>query len=133
LNTGDEFYLIYGNRKPFSSSNSSDILIKKIKFNEINEINRSDDVIPADLFIQHNYPNLFDPATTIRYSIPKSGYAKLSIFDISGKNIQNLINDEKAAGTYKVKFNCRDLASGIYIYQLQSGNFCVTKKMVLLR
>jgi hypothetical protein len=87
--------------------------------------------------LSQNYPNPFNPSTTIRYSIPIAGNVTLKVFDILGKEIATLVNEEKPAGEYEVEFSAtgggRNLPSGIYFYQLQSGSYVETKKMILLR
>jgi len=83
--------------------------------------------------LSQNYPNPFNPSTTINYTIPKSGLVSMKVFDISGREVANLINEVKTAGTYDFKFNASNLSSGVYFYRLQSGNFIETKKMFLLK
>ncbi len=81
-----------------------------------------------------NYPNPFNPSTIIEYSLPQFGFVTLIVYDMLGREIATLVNEEKPAGNYKFEFNASDLASGIYYYQIKIGNeFAETKKMVLLR
>lgn len=80
-----------------------------------------------------NYPNPFNPNSTIRFSINERVKVSLKIFDILGREISTLVNEEKAAGRYEVVFNANGLASGIYFYRLQAGNFVQTRKMILLK
>ncbi len=80
-----------------------------------------------------NYPNPFNPNTTIKYNIPIAGNVSLKIFDVLGKEITTLVNEEKSAGSYNVEFNASHLASGIYYYQLRAGDYVETKKMILLK
>jgi len=88
----------------------------------------------ARLFkLEQNYPNPFNPSTTIRFAIPASGVATLKVYDILGKEVATLINESYNAGTYEVKFNASQLSSGMYFYQLKSGNFVQTKKLLLLK
>ena len=88
---------------------------------------------PAEYSLSHNYPNPFNPKTTIRYSIKDAGLVKIEIFDILGRKISTLINEEKPAGNYEVNFNANNLSSGIYFYKLTSGSFTQIKKMQLLK
>ena len=84
--------------------------------------------------LSQNYPNPFNPATTIQYSIPKSGFVKLVIYDILGKEVETLVNEKLTPGEYSVTFDGSKLASGIYFYQLTVDNQMVeTKKMVLTK
>ena len=83
--------------------------------------------------LEQNYPNPFNPLTNIRYSIPHSSKATIKIFDVLGNEIETLVNEEKLAGEYEVKFDGSGLSSGIYFYQLKAGSFIQTKKLILLR
>ena len=80
-----------------------------------------------------NYPNPFNPTTTIEYTIPRSGFVDLTIFDILGRKVATLINENQTAGNYSVKFNCSGLSSGVYLYRLRSDDFISTKKLVLMK
>ncbi|MHB8579801.1 MAG: spherulation-specific family 4 protein [Ignavibacteriaceae bacterium] len=88
-------------------------------------------------YLGQNYPNPFNPSTIITYQIPKTGLVKLTIYDMLGREIQDLVNKEQSSGTYSVTFNSAtkgiSLASGIYLYRLQSDNFIETKKMLLIK
>ncbi len=83
--------------------------------------------------LSQNYPNPFNPVTTINYSIPKAGFVTLKVYDILGKEAAVLVNAEKAAGSYRVEFNGRELSSGVYFYRLSAGSFTSTKKFILLK
>ena len=83
--------------------------------------------------LEQNYPNPFNPATTISFSIPNSEFVTLKIFDVLGKEVANLVNEEKPAGIFEVEFNASGLSSGIYFYILNAGNFVETKKMIILK
>jgi hypothetical protein len=95
------------------------------------------------LDLKQNYPNPFNPSTSIQYAVSnplrRSGseasrqFVSLKVYDVLGNEIATLVNEEKAAGTYAIEFNSKDLPSGIYFYQLKAGSFVKTKKMVLLR
>ncbi|MCX6168801.1 MAG: T9SS type A sorting domain-containing protein [Ignavibacteriales bacterium] len=90
-------------------------------------------ILPEDFELSQNYPNPFNPVTTISYSIPKQSSVKLKIYDLLGNEIAVLINEEKSAGNYDVKFNGSSLPSGVYFYTLQAGDFYQTRKLVLLK
>jgi Secretion system C-terminal sorting domain len=92
-----------------------------------------DNVIPAEFVLYQNYPNPFNPSTKITFVIPKSSLVNLKVYDILGKEVATLINEEKHSGTYEVEFSAANLPSGVYFYKLQAGGFVETKKMVLLR
>jgi hypothetical protein len=87
----------------------------------------------TDYAIEQNYPNPFNPSTMIRYQIPQDGLVTLKVYDILGKEIVTLVNEEKSSGRYEVNFNASSLASGVYIYRLTSGNFTASKKLILLK
>ena len=80
-----------------------------------------------------NYPNPFNPSTTIKYEIKELTDVKLKVFDILGREIFTLVNEEKPAGSYEIVFDAISLPSGVYFYRLQAGEFISTKKMLLLK
>jgi len=89
--------------------------------------------IPGSYYLKPNYPNPFNPSTTISYSIPEISFVTLKVYDVLGNEIATLLNEEKTAGSYEVEFIATDLPSGIYFYTLTTGSFTLTKKMILLR
>ena len=88
---------------------------------------------PEEYFLSQNFPNPFNPATTIRYEIKELTDVELKVFDILGREVMSLINEEKPAGRYEAKFDAKGLPSGIYFYRLRAGSFVETKKMVLMK
>jgi hypothetical protein len=87
--------------------------------------------VSAELF--DNYPNPFNPATIISYQINIASQVTLKVYDVLGKEIVTLVNEEQPAGTYEVEFNAEGLPSGVYLYKLKAGNFLSVKKMLLLK
>jgi hypothetical protein len=84
--------------------------------------------------LSNNYPNPFNPSTIIEYNLPQYGFVTLTVYDMLGREIATLVNEEKSAGNHKFEFNAGDLASGIYYYHLNVGyEFVETKKMVLMK
>ena len=83
--------------------------------------------------LSQNYPNPFNPSTVINYTITKSGFVSLKVYNILGKEVAALINRSQEAGTYSVEFNASSLPSGIYIYTIQSGQFTASRKLMLLK
>ena len=83
--------------------------------------------------LMQNYPNPFNPSTVIRYGLPRDGFVTLKVYDILGRKVATLVNEYEAAGSYNVTFNASNLASGIYIYQLKSGDFVANKKLILMK
>ena len=86
-----------------------------------------------DFTLDQNYPNPFNPSTKILYSIKEEGLVTLKIYDILGKEIATLVNENKPAGNYEAEFNASQLPSGLYIYKIQSGQFSDVKKMLLTK
>lgn len=80
-----------------------------------------------------NYPNPFNPTTKIEFSIPEKSMVNLSVFDLLGNEVANLVNEVRKAGNYSVTFSGEELASGIYFYRLKSGDKVITKKMLLTK
>ncbi len=80
-----------------------------------------------------NFPNPFNPSTTIRYSIIQPDLVRIKVYDILGREVKTLVNEFKQVGTYEVQLDASGLASGIYLYRIESGNFIQTKKMILLK
>jgi len=89
--------------------------------------------MPTTYTLQQNYPNPFNPSTTIKFSIPKAGNVKLVVYDVLGKEVATLVNNFLNAGQYNFQFNASNLASGIYLYRLETNNFVQTNKMLLMK
>ncbi|HKI78174.1 MAG TPA: discoidin domain-containing protein [Ignavibacteriaceae bacterium] len=89
--------------------------------------------VPQSFALEQNYPNPFNPTTNIRFSIPQESFVTLKVYDILGNEIATLVNERKPRGTYNVKFNASNLASGIYFCRIQASNFISTRKMILLK
>jgi ligand-binding sensor domain-containing protein len=89
--------------------------------------------IPNHFELKQNYPNPFNPSTTLSFVIGHSSFVDLKVYDVLGREVATLVNEEKPAGNYQVKFNAANLPSGIYIYKLQAGSLTETKKMILLK
>ena len=89
--------------------------------------------LPVAYELSQNYPNPFNPATEIQYSIMKSGSVKLSVFDMSGKLVSTIVDEEQTFGTYKYSFDASGLSSGVYVYRLEAPGFSSVKKMVLIK
>ncbi|MBN2570856.1 MAG: T9SS type A sorting domain-containing protein [Ignavibacteriales bacterium] len=89
--------------------------------------------IPLEYSLEQNYPNPFNPTTTIKYQIPEAGLVSLKIFDMLGKEIEEIVNQFQPAGTYSFNFDANNLASGIYFYKIEANNFVSVKKMILIK
>ena len=89
--------------------------------------------IPDEYILEQNYPNPFNPNTTINYSIPKSGHVTLKVYNTLGQEVATLFNGFQQVGNYSTVFEANNLASGIYMYKLTSGNVSITEKFVLMK
>jgi len=106
---------------------------KSFEFDIITGINIKKTESPSNFILFQNYPNPFNPSTNIKYSITKTGQVSLKVYDSLGREVKALVEGVKKIGTYSVKFNARDLASGFYIYQLKTNGKIISKKMILLK
>ena len=88
--------------------------------------------VPSEYKLE-NYPNPFNPTTTISYQLPEAGMVTLKIYDMLGKEVATLVNEVKQAGYYSTTFDAGKLASGIYISTIQTNNFTQSKKMLLVK
>jgi hypothetical protein len=95
-------------------------------------INRYDQ-IPTQFILFQNYPNPFNPATKINYTVPKSGFVTIKVYDLLGREVTTLVNENKPVGNYNVEFNAGKLVSGVYFYRMKAGDFVQTKKLILLK
>jgi photosystem II stability/assembly factor-like uncharacterized protein len=89
--------------------------------------------VPLDYFLFNNYPNPFNPVTSIQYAISSRQFVSLKVYDVLGNEIETLVNEEKPAGTYKITWHAEQLPSGVYFYQLKAGRFVATNKMMILK
>lgn len=89
--------------------------------------------LPTAYNLEQNYPNPFNPSTKISFSIPQSGFTRLVVYNLLGKEVAQLVNRNLNAGNYTFEFNANNLPSGLYLYSLSSGNYSVTKKMLLMK
>ena len=89
--------------------------------------------LPQNYVLMQNYPNPFNPTTTINYSVSKPGYVKIKVYDLLGRIVATLVNENKPIGNYSVQLNAAKLVSGIYFYRMESGSFTQTKKLLLVK
>jgi hypothetical protein len=89
--------------------------------------------VPSRFSLSQNYPNPFNPSTNIIFQLPRANRVKLSVYDLVGREVEVLVNEELKAGEYEVDFNAANYPSGVYYYKLSAGDFNETKKMVLLK
>jgi hypothetical protein len=109
-----------------------------VHFGTVTGVSQPIELVPSTFTLGNNYPNPFNPSTTIRYSIPITGYVRLRVFDVSGREVASLVNGVQSAGTHVVNWHGTDdggrtLASGAYFYTLESLGQQITRRMVLLK
>ncbi|MBN1633784.1 MAG: T9SS type A sorting domain-containing protein [Ignavibacteria bacterium] len=93
----------------------------------------SENGLPKEYNLFQNYPNPFNPVTNIKFDLPKEGLVTLKVYDVLGREVKNIVNEFKQAGSYIVSFDGSELSSGIYFYRLESGNFVQVRRMVLIK
>ena len=96
-------------------------------------ININKENIPNEYTLEQNYPNPFNPSTTINYSIPKASFVTITVYDMLGNKIKDIVNEYKSAGNYKAEFNAASLASGVYLYKMVANGYSTSKKMILAK
>ena len=89
--------------------------------------------IPDKFSLSQNYPNPFNPTTKIDYAIPKNGFVTLKIYDVLGREVKTLVNENKTPGNYSIDFNGSEFSSGVYFYKLESKGFSDVKRMILIK
>lgn len=89
--------------------------------------------LPSEYSLEQNYPNPFNPVTKIKYSITAAGNVRLGVYDMLGREVDEIVNINQTAGTYTVQFDASSLASGVYFYTLKAGSFVSTKKMIVIK
>ncbi|MBN8570079.1 MAG: T9SS type A sorting domain-containing protein [Ignavibacteria bacterium] len=96
-------------------------------------IEKNSPAVVTGFELKQNYPNPFNPSTTISFSIPKSGFVKLAVYDLLGKEVSSLVNETRSAGNYEINFKASNLSSGIYIYKINTDEFTSSKQMMLIK
>jgi hypothetical protein len=93
----------------------------------------NNNILPTDFAIFQNYPNPFNPSTNIKFNLPQNSHVRLTIYDSIGKIVQILVDEELAPGVHTFQWAPKNLASGIYIYRIEAGNFVKANKMLLMK
>ena len=96
-------------------------------------VNNESIEVPTEFGLNQNYPNPFNPSTKIKYSIPNAEFVTLKIYDLLGREVVTLVNENTQAGSYEVIFDASELISGVYFYKLTAGSFTETKKMLMIK
>ncbi|MCI0450072.1 MAG: T9SS type A sorting domain-containing protein [Chlorobi bacterium] len=107
--------------------------IYTIRYSKILGITPISGEVPSSFALRQNFPNPFNPVTSIHFDIPKSSFVRISVYDIMGREVEVLANETVSAGKYEAKWDGSKYASGIYFYTLSAGDFLQTKKMVLAK
>ncbi len=97
------------------------------------DIHKVPDEVPSNYKLEQNFPNPFNPSTIIKFSLIKSSFVNLTVYDQLGRDIVTLVNEKKSAGVYQYVFNANGISSGIYYYRLQANDFIETKSMMLFK
>jgi hypothetical protein len=118
------------------SGDPNTIFVDNVYFYNESSSSANDDVSPANVFysLENNYPNPFNPSTTISYSLTKTGFVSLDVYNIKGQLVENLVQENKLPNTYQLTWNAEGISSGIYFYRLKIDNQIVdTKRMILMK
>lgn len=108
-------------------------LNQEIDFYGVVPVQQISSEVPSKYSLEQNYPNPFNPSTNIKYSVTKQGFVKMTVFDISGKEIDVLVNGVQQPGIYSVSYNASKLPSGVYFYKMETDGFTETRKMILVK
>ncbi|MCL4279925.1 MAG: T9SS type A sorting domain-containing protein, partial [Ignavibacteriaceae bacterium] len=92
-----------------------------------------DSEIPVDYKLEQNFPNPFNPTTTIQFSIPELSFVKIEVFNTLGEKVTTLVSEELFAGNYRYEWDATNLTSGVYLYKMQTTNFSTSKIMIFLK
>lgn len=129
--TVDANHNVYVTGRSYAAGSNFDFCT--IKYSIPTGISHNGNEVPDKFSLEQNYPNPFNPGTIISFSLPKESNVKLSVFDMSGKEVSELVNSTLTPGNYNINFDGKGVSSGIYFYRLDAGDFTATKKMVLIK
>ena len=130
-----KFYELYGSGQAVAAGELGESVLSKLAEldKEIVGVKDAEEILPGAYKLYRNYPNPFNPTTTIKYDIAKHSQVKLIVYDILGRQVSVLVNKEQKAGKYTIQYNANRLSSGIYFYRLQAGNYTKVYKMIVLK
>lgn len=110
------------------------IIQSRIKYPNVRtDIKEEQKFVPTEFLLYQNYPNPFNPGTTIRYQLSVQSHTQLKIYDVLGREVTTLVDEEKSAGKYEIKFDATKIPSGVYFYTLKAGNYLQARKMLLIK
>ena len=95
--------------------------------------NDGTNALPLSYELKQNYPNPFNPSTVIKFDVARAGHVHLAVYDVLGRIVTTLVDDQKSPGRYSIEWNAGTMSSGVYYYRIRSGNFTATKKLILLK
>lgn len=127
--TNDGGYIIVGS---IGNSGDNDVCLIKVA-PDVTAIDEMAQAVVSNYRLKQNHPNPFNPTTTIEFSIPQSNFVTLKIYNMLGEEVSTLVSEKLAVGNYKYDWPASGLASGVYLYRIQAGNYIEAKKMILLR
>jgi len=137
MNPGDSQTIVVAQMIARGTSNVNSVTklkqLSDIVANYTVGIKQINSFVPGYYSLSQNYPNPFNPTTVIRYQLSVSGNTSLKVYDVTGREVQTLVNERLQPGTYEVTFDGSNLTSGVYFYQLASGDYKETKKLLLLK
>jgi len=143
MNPGDKQVIILTQAVARGSNNKNAVTKLKYYIDTINvryyiprvsvNIQPITSVVPENFSLYQNYPNPFNPSTEIKFDINLSGFVSIAVYDITGKEVRKLVNENLSAGTYELQYDAGNLPSGIYFYSLNTASFSQTKKMILVK
>jgi hypothetical protein len=131
IQTNDDGFAVTGSAG--SAGTGTDVWVVRLKPDGASDIEDNLSDLTRSFSLAQNFPNPFNPNTSLKYEIGSQQFVTLKVYDLLGREVSTLVNEEKPAGRYEVKFNANMLSSGIYFYRLQAGSFIETKKMLLLK
>lgn len=127
----------FPDKKAIWEANKDDVMEHILNLNEsqidVTSIRRDNHQIPNKFDLSQNYPNPFNPSTEIKYSITKQGKVSLEVYNLLGQKVATIVNETQNPGNYTINFDASKLASGVYVYRIQSDNRSLAKKMVLIK
>ncbi|MBK9226543.1 MAG: T9SS type A sorting domain-containing protein [Ignavibacteria bacterium] len=124
----------YSGPNPTAEITVNAVIVQKAIFDTINVgISNYNSLIPSKYELYQNFPNPFNPTTSIRFDLPKSSFVSIAIYDMTGRQVTELVNTNLNAGAYEYNFNATSLSSGVYYYSINAANFSSTKRMMLIK
>ncbi len=115
-----------------TAKNNLDLALKNLVINS-NNVNENENTIPKQFVLGQNYPNPFNPVTRIKYSVPKTGYITIKVYDLMGREVATVFEGIQQAGNFTAVLDGNNLTSGVYFYRMETNGFVETKKLVLMK